>query len=200
MADNTPTAAVELPPKRKTKPTTLEAQDRRLKVVRMRRRGMSVESIAKSLKVRLTVVMTDLELLRGEWSAKASAEYDAMMAEQLGELLMLRVDAMQAFEDTKHTKTKPAGDPRFLEIARAITNDIADFLSLKDRAGYEMRRTMPISEESARILEVTVGDRAEVDQLRDEHGNISLTNYLARLKQAVEDVGTAKATPAAAEA
>lgn len=178
-----------------TDDSELEAElthDRRRKIVQLRRDGHSVREIGKNLKIRAELVVTSLDEARKEYLSSVSKDYEEMIAEQFGALVELRTEALKSFDQTKHTKGKPAGDAKFLAIARDLTNDIINFLGLKDRQDYEMRRAVPTGDNASEVLEVVVNSRDEVELLRDENGNISLAAYqklIQKLENPVVDQG-----------
>lgn len=171
----------------------MDEHERRMEIIRLRREGMSVAAIAKKIKVRNERVVEALAEMHAHWRQHIAAEYETLMAEEVGELYLIRSTALESFENSKSTK-KRSGDSKYLEIARRTSVDIGNFLGLNDRELFEMRRAAPVDPEEAKVLEMVATDREEIEQLRNERGDISVSSFLAKLKKNAGNNATPKMT------
>jgi DNA-binding transcriptional MerR regulator len=154
-------------------------------IVRLRRQGMSVGAIAKKLKIRKERVCELVAQLHTDWRERVASEYDTLMAEEVGELYMLRASAYDSFAKSQTGKNK-AGSSKWLELARRATADLTSLLGLNDRELFEMRRAAPVDPEQARNTEFIV-DREDLEQLRDSEGNYRFSAYSKKMKQAAPE-------------
>jgi hypothetical protein len=170
------------PKKHRTKLTLEQEHNRRLEIIRLRRQGMSTAAIAKKVRMRKQAVVEIIHQLHMDWRDRVAADYDTLIAEEVGELYMLRARAFESFAQSQTSKNK-SGSSKWLELARRTTVDIANLLGLTDREVFEMRRAAPADPEQIKAMELVVSDREEIEQLRDENGNISLTAYLKKIRK-----------------
>lgn len=177
--------AAEEKPKRKPRgrrPTLEEEHDLRLEVVRLRRQGMSTGAIAKKLKMRKERVVSAVAQLHADWRDRVAAEYDTLMAEEIGELYALRATAFESFAKSQTAKNR-AGMSKWLELARRVTVDITTLLGLNDREVFELRRAAPTDPDQSRNEEVEIANREEAELLRGDNGKITVANLFSKARQ-----------------